>query len=63
MVMNKLAVYLVFISFFLLIYSCNKNVTPVIIEEHDPVIKIIEEKDSIRIIHNDSNKIKQNDRE
>ena len=44
--------------FFLIILACNRNVTTKIIEEHDPVVKILEERDSIRIVPADSNKIK-----
>lgn len=43
----------------LLFTACNKNVTPKLIEEHDPVVKIIEERDSMVVFPTDTNKIKQ----
>ena len=52
------SIILVFILF-LFLSSCNKNVTPKLIEEHDPIVKIIEEHDSMAIFPIDSNKIKQ----
>jgi hypothetical protein len=39
--------------------SCNKNVSVKLIEEHDPVVKILEERDSMVIFPTDSNKNKQ----
>jgi hypothetical protein len=43
---------------FIIIYSCNKNVSTKIIEERDPIIKTLEERDSIRIIPADTSKNK-----
>ncbi len=57
--MNKYKIFTLLFLFFALTYSCNKNVKPIIIEEHDPVIKVLEERDSIRIIPSDSNKVKK----
>jgi hypothetical protein len=52
--------FLIVFSFFPILYSCNKNVTKVIVE-HDPIVKIIEEHDSIAVFPRDSAKIKQPD--
>lgn len=45
---------IILIALVILIFACNKNVTVKIIEEHDPVVKIIEERDSMRVIKTDS---------
>lgn len=43
---------LIVVIFAVSFYSCNKNVK--IIEEHDPIVKVLEEQDSMRIIKNDT---------
>lgn len=43
---------------FVVVLSCNNNVTPKIIEERDPVHKILEEKDSMVIFPADTTKVK-----
>ncbi len=52
----KFSTLLLFV--FIIIYSCNNNVTPKIIEEHDQVVKILEERDSMRIVPKDTAKVK-----
>lgn len=42
-----------------ILLSCNKNVTVKVIEEHDPIVKTIEEKDSMVIFPRDSATFKQ----
>ncbi len=57
--MHHIKISFVALIVFTLIYSCNKNITPKIIEEHDPIVKILEERDSIRIIPIDTTKVEQ----
>ena len=49
--------YLFFTYLILLIFiaiSCNKNVAVKVIEEHDPVVKIMEERDSMVVFPRDT---------
>jgi len=46
---------------FLFFCSCNKNVAVKIIEERDPIVKTLEERDSMRVLPADSNKVKQSE--
>lgn len=45
-----------------ILYSCNKNVTVKLIEEHDAVVKTLEERDSMVVLPPDTNKVKQSEK-
>lgn len=56
MMKNSIFVLIIF-TFILFFFTFCKTTPPSkvkIIEEHDPVVKNLEEKDSIRIIHKDT---------